>query len=426
MPFKHFIPEADTDDLLPMFGELTKLVGWSTWKRRIDSLRIELKTNPFWDTYLTERYGLEMAFGDVHKYFRSTNRLPWPPRTVEEFRLYGFMATFTRVHALLTSGGQRKIIGALTNCLEKDFGLGPLAFEMTVISHCLSRNFGIMFSDLDGNGGHDFLIVNESLEIEVECKHVSGDIGRQIPLRSFFELGGTLSPEISRAVDVGNEGRLIQVTLPERLSSNKAVQARLADQITAVLTGRSEPIDSTICTITERNFSLIGSPFSTGSRTDVTMKEVRSYLSREHNIENRHVIVNWKPDRAAVVVEVQSIHDDKVLERIFRNLADDAKKQFSHKRPAILCVHLAAVTEEQLIELADAEKSGVQTGLQRMISHLLHKRPHLHTVAVTTGGHIVQSTGEGAKTSFRENGPSYVFRNPDHPDANNPSVMNLF
>ncbi len=425
-----FSTELDPTGLTKTISQMASIVSWKTWKCRINALKSELNSNPFWSSFLLEHHGLEVAFGDVRQHLKTTNRLPWPPRTAEEHRLYSFLAMVTQVYAKLTPSAQKKLKGALRSSLNMNYGLGPLAFEMTIVAHLISRGFNVKFHDLEGkNGGYDFLAVLGSTKIEVECKHVSADIGRKIPRRSLYNLGGVLSPVIKRAVDDGNGGRLIEVTLPDRLTSNREDPQKIAEHIGAILSGNPASIGNNVCTVSERSFALDNSPFSSKQGHNLTMGDVQKYLKRDFDIENSNVLLNWHPGHAAVVIWFQSTKPDSVLPNILKNLKNDAKRQFSRKRPAFLCVHFADLTQEQLLDLANAEQAGTETGLQRMSSILLQKRPHLHTVAMMTDGEVKitkESSSGSIRTSIQETGPSYVYRNPDHPLANSTDLDRVF
>jgi hypothetical protein len=112
-----------------MIHRMAAMVGWKAWESRINGLRARAKTNPLCKEFLLERFGLEIAFGDIHKRVCTTGKAPWPARTVEEYRLYSFLATAVRIHARLTPRGQKVLTGAIRACLEKEFGLGPLALS---------------------------------------------------------------------------------------------------------------------------------------------------------------------------------------------------------------------------------------------------------------------------------------------------------
>lgn len=416
--------DVDPTELPTIFRQVTKMAGPDTWRRRVEALESERDSKPLWRHFLRERYGLEMAFGSVHRHLRSSGRISWPPKSIEEFRFLSFAAGITRVHATLSPRGQKKLVGALCSSLEKGFGLGPLAFEMKTAAHLLARGYNLEFHDLEGEGGHDFTATRGQQKIEVECKHISGDVGRKIPLRELYELGSILHPALELATRNVDGGLLTTVVLPDRLTGNTEHQKKLLSRISAVLFGKADTVDDDLCSVVSQPFSLDGSPFSGAGRSDISTDRIQSYLSEKFSIENANVLVNCHPNRAAIVVWVSSKKDDTVLRSIYGKLKEDAKRQFSGTLPACLCVHLAAVTDNGLLRLAEADQSGVGTGLQRMVNLLLDKRPHLHTVAVMTDGELQVSRNVGpngeVQNSIREVGPSYVFKNVNHADARAP------
>ncbi|WP_151610871.1 hypothetical protein [Sinorhizobium alkalisoli] len=408
---------------------MAEIVGWSTWQRRIELLRAELAGNPLWEQFLRERHGLELAFGDVRQHLRATGRYRWPPKTAEEYRLYSFLAGAVGIYAYLSAHAQRRFAGALRTALDKEFGLGPLAFEVKVAVHLVSRGFDVEFHDLESGGGFDFLAASGTTRIEVECKHLSADVGRQIHRRKLYALSGVLQAPMERALREVSQGQLVRVTLPGRLSGNKDEQQALADRIGAIVRGKADIIDDQVCIATVQPFALETSPFTLKRGHSLVMEDVQHYLREAFGIDGANVVSHWHPGRAAIIVSIESRERDRVLHQIFRHLKADAKKQFSGELPAFLCVHLADVTEAQLLELADAERTGTVTGLQRVVSALLQRRPHLYGVAIMTDGHVRQSRQRGrggVTTSVREVGPSYVFHNPNHALASDQVLGQVF
>lgn len=194
----HFSTELDANQLSTIVRQMVTMIDWNIWQRRIQTLKSHSGTNPFWQEFLLSRHDLELAFGDIRKHLRTTGRCPWPPRTAEEYRLYGFLATTVQVHAKLSPRGQANLTGGIRSSLEKEFGLGPRAFEMTTAARLMSQGFDIFFHDLETGGGYDFLAISGSTQIEVECKHISADIGRQIHRRKLHDLGEVLFPIFQR------------------------------------------------------------------------------------------------------------------------------------------------------------------------------------------------------------------------------------
>ena len=412
-----FSTALDPAELPTTVRRMAGIVGWKTWQKRIEGFKSQLHSNPLWRDFLLERYGLELAFANVHRHLRRTGRCPWPPETAEHYRLYSFLAAAVRVHATLSRDGQARLAGAIRTGLEKDFGLGPVAFEMKVVAHLMSRGFKVELHDLGLGGGYDFLAISGPTRIEVECKHISADIGRQIHRPELYDLGGVLHPVMTHAVDRGNDGWLVQVTLPGKLTRNKDQQQALVSCIESVLSGKAGDIDDNVCTVSAQLFSLQRSPFSRERCYQLTMPLIEDYLKQAFDIENSHVLAHWRPGHGAVLVVFKSMQPDKVLGEIFKHLKADAKKQFSGNLPAFLCVHLADLTEAQLRDLADAERAGTVTGLQRLASIILHRRPHVHSISVMADGQVritQERLQDCVETCVQETGPCYVFRNRNH------------
>ncbi len=294
--------------------------------------------------------------------------------------------------------------------------------------HLMSRGFEVEFHDFETGGGFDFLTLSGGIQVEVECKHISADIGRKIHRRELYALGGLLHQSMERATDrSGSQGLFLTVALPGRLSRNKTEQRALAERIDFVLSGKAMEVNDQVCTLSSREFSLISSPFAHGRER--TFDSVRRFLKEILGVDSSHVLSHWRPGKAAIVISFESRARDEVVRTIVTRLKEDAKKQFSGKQPACLCVHLADVTEAQLLELAKSERAGKVTALQRMASHLLQKRPYLHSIALVTDASVQRTqaqVGMNLTTSVREIGPSYVFWNPDHEMAGHPSIKGIF
>lgn len=409
------LAEAAPSDLPAMFRKVTAIAGLEAWRHREEGLRSLQESNPLWRPFIRRRYSLELTFGDVCRHIRNTGRIPWSPHS-ELTRLYSFVASLDRVFDVLSPLGKKKLAGAVRSGLEKEYGLGPLAFEMKLVAHLSAQGFAIQFHDLESDGGFDFLATAGATQIEIECKHVSGDVGRQIHQADLVAFGGVINSVLGRTVEGGNVGKLVRVTIPGRLTRNIHKQQELCAQIEAVLSGVvNEGLDASI-----EEFPIEESPFAL-SNTEPSMAQIRSYLGERHGLPSHNVLARWQPGKSAVLISLSSKKPDKVLRGILRALKNDARRQFSTKLPAVLCVHFSEVTESQLIELSEIEASGQRTGLQLVASQILNRRPHLHTVALMTDGQV---TTDGRST--RESGPSYVFRNPNHPSAGIPELENIF
>jgi hypothetical protein len=87
------------------------------------------------------------------------------------------------------------------------------------------------------------------------------------------------------------------------------------------------------------------------------------------------------------------------------------------------------MTQDQLLDLANTERDGTATGIQRALSVILQARPHLHSIGIMTNGEVrltQERSIDRVRTLVREIGPSYVFKNPNHPLAGDPLLDQVF
>ena len=139
--------ERDPRELPALLRALTGVVAWKDWEARVAGLRASSRRNPVWERFVRERYGLELAFGEVRDHLRETGRIPWPPRNAEEARLYAFALAAVGVYARLSNDGKARLAGAIERGLQNVDGLGPLAFELRVAVHLMRRGFDVFFHD---------------------------------------------------------------------------------------------------------------------------------------------------------------------------------------------------------------------------------------------------------------------------------------
>ena len=103
-----------------------------------------------------------------------------------------------------------------------------MEIELRVAAHLMRSGFDVEFTDLEGRERFGVLATKPGLEIEIDCKSVSGDIGRSIHARRFREFAGHLLPPIQKLARNG-EGSLVHITIPENLQG--ATQGLAAEAI---------------------------------------------------------------------------------------------------------------------------------------------------------------------------------------------------
>jgi hypothetical protein len=217
--------------------------------------------------------------------------------------LYCFVAQVAQVYEKLGECGKSRLSGAIRSGLEREFGLGPVAFEMKIAAHLMSRGFDVDFHDLENGGGYDFLAASGGSKLEVECKYISADTGRKIHRRNLYELGGTLSPIMSRAVEDKQGGIHLRVDIPDRLYGSKEQQQALASQIQKALTDEI-PSENETCGISIERFDISSSLFSAERRTTLTEDDIRVEFCNVKGLESGHTLFRWTPGKTAIVVSL--------------------------------------------------------------------------------------------------------------------------
>lgn len=414
-----FETSAYPAEIKPMLRRFIGIAGWAAWKRRFETFENWITDNPLLENFIAERYPIELAMAHLIGHSNATGRIQTKIASVNQYRLFAFVSMTARVYQRVGKDAQMRIAGILRDGLKSNKGLSPFVAEMVIAAHLMARGFDVQFHDLELGNGFDFLAAKEGLELEIECKHISGDVGRQIHKRRLYSLGGVAYEEISRALEQCAGGQFIRVTLPDRLTGQHDQLTSIQHQLSSALQQGATVIGPDSTMIEYSRFSLIGSPFDTSKPDDGFQHSVRAFLEQEFGAVNPSVLIHFRPHHGAVVLVVQSRRKDKVLKGIISQLKNSSRDQLTGTRPAIMCVFLSDMESEQLRMLAASEGTGSSggTGIQFGITHLIDRRPHIHTVALMADGPVYRSTNElglRRETTLQEHGGVYAFKNAAH------------
>jgi 5-carboxymethyl-2-hydroxymuconate isomerase len=159
---------------------------------------------------------------------------------------------------------------------------------------------------------------------------------------------------MSRAVEDKQGGIHLRVDIPDRLNGSKAQQQALASQIQTALTDEIAS-ENEACGISIERFDVSSSLFSAERATTLTEDDIREELCNVRGLESGHTLSTWTPGKTAIVVSFKSRREDIVLAKILERLKDDAKRQFTRQLPALICVHMAELSEKQLLDIAEVD-----------------------------------------------------------------------
>ena len=382
--------DTGPDEVAKAMALITDLIGEANLEKRWAELENQ-RRSVVRGAHVAQTYALELAHRDAVE--EGAFELGWPtPRgNPPLLRLYAFATSFLRLHAVLSEPAQTRLKGSLRGKYLGDVGLGPLAYELEIATHLSRMGFEVEFHDLENDGGFDFLAITDNgIEIEIECKHISADLGRKIHRHESHLLFDLLLPMLIENADALRDGQVLNVEVRDRLESSREGMDEIVSLAATAIhapSGRAAN-DVGIVSLEEEDVN----------RPETVWNSGQHHGGRFRNIG----------------VILRSAKDDGVIDQIKRNLKKDAKRQFSKGRPSALFAHVSDLTGAQLAAIERAQKDGVHA-VQRMASEILVSREHLSAVSLTTKGEPVAETGPGNPIGDR--GVMYGFSKlpTDHP-----------
>ncbi|HYD61690.1 MAG TPA: hypothetical protein VEC35_15090 [Noviherbaspirillum sp.] len=411
---KFSIDVADTE-VAQLLLDLVKINGIETWQRRFEWLQRELTDNPFMEHWLRERCSLEWTMNGILADPSLKVGHPFRVTTLAQYELIGFAAGIVRCYDHLSERAQKRLRGILSDGLKEDKGLLSIQHEITTAVHLMSRGFDVEFRDLESGGGFDFLAKREDVELEVECKMFSADIGRKIHHRRAATFFKALATVVSETYSSATTGLIIDVTIPDRLTPASAQHLAIEQTVRTALISGEAITRNEHCAVKVRDFSIGSSPFGKHP-ANIPREEIDQFVANCTGRLNHHLMILFSPGKRAVILSVASEKKDEVLHAMHRQLREAAKGQFTKTRPAILAIQLHDLTADQLADLALSDSSTREqaTGLQIMTSDFLQSpsRAHIHSVVFRSHGKLEVNPQAGTKQA---SGLTYVIKNGYHP-----------
>lgn len=410
-----FSVDVHDTDVAGLLNGLVQITGIEPWQRRFEWLHRELNENHFMEDWLQERCLIEWTMNDM---LRNPSLMPQRPFRIEniaQYELVGFAAGTVRSYERLSEIGKRRLRGALLDGLKEDKGLLSIQHEITTAIHLMSRGFDVEFHDMECGGGFDYIARKDDIEIEVECKMFSADLGRKIHRRRSAALCKALESALIQTYSNASVGLIVTIAIPDRLTPAPQQHQGIEDTVRTGLLSGNAFTQTEYCSVRVSDFPVDSSPFNKAPE-QLSRKEINRFVRERTGLSNSTLIIMFSPRRRAVVLLLESEKPDDVLNGMRHQLREAAKGQFSKTRPAVLAVQLHDLTADQLGALAQSDSScrGNATSLQIMTSDFLQSpsRSHIHTVVYRSHGELSDQKLEGTK---RADGIAYMIKNGFHP-----------
>lgn len=415
-----FSVDVHDTDVAELMNGLVHITGIEPWKRRFAWLHRELNENHFMEDWLRERCSIEWTMNDV---LRNPSLMPQRPFRIEniaQYELVGFAAGTVRCYERLSEVGKRRLRGVLLDGLKEDKGLLSIQHEITTAVHLMSRGFDVEFHDMERGGGVDYIARKDGVEIEVECKMFSADLGRKIHRRRSAALYKALESALTQTYNNALVGLIVTIAIPDRLTPAPQQHRGIEGTVKTALLSGNAFTQTEYCSVRVSDFPIDSSPFNKAPE-QLSRKEINQFVRERTGRSNSTLIIMFSPRRRAVILLLESEKPDDVLNGMRHQLREAAKGQFSKTRPAVLAVQLHDLTADQLGELARSDSSwrGNANSLQIMTSDFLQSpsRAHIHTVVYRSHGALSDQKQDGTK---RAEGIAYIIKNGFHPQRNDP------
>jgi hypothetical protein len=388
----------DANELPDRFREVLKIIPEDSWQHRARILADRERQNPFLEQYFDERYAIERCIVRALAHWRQWGTFPSVRHDGRYFQLYSFVHILASIYPLLSPKGQSRVRGYVNDGLQRDNGLAAFAHELAVAVHLWTEDFDVEFTDIEDRTRFDILAGRAGIELEVDCKTASGDLGRQIHRGRALELFNRICPAVDALLEKGRS-RTVDIVLPGRLHGAEPYMNAVAKGVSdAILQDKSQSI-AEIVDVSLGELDLRGPP------TQQALENVAAHLG--HPNSNAMGRGNHR-QRAAAVVVVSSRKPDKVVDGIYRAMKASAEGQFSGANPALLAIRILDLTMAQLRELTSGQLGAISNRLLRG-----ERRSHLLGVAFLSPADTLSVSSDRA--SFASQGMSLLFRNEQHP-----------
>ena len=402
MHFEAEMTEAEVPKILRNFVDIA---GERIWDRRLAWLEDEVRRETGMQQFWKKRRGMELGFMSVVRRYRAWGWIAVNELSTNEFRFLAFAAMVVRCHERLSIRAGKRLQGMLRDAAKQDYGLGPVAYEMKIAANLMRKGFDVEFQDLEGRARYDFLAMKDGARIEVECKFMSGDIGRKIHRKQLYQLGDRISIRMLEYVGKLRTGLLLRLSIPDRLHGKEEHQAALAELLgRAVFCGRTQ-VESDGNWVSVQEFDVENLTGDWRTEKGFDRERFRATLLSHFGVLNKCSLAYYRPMQSAIVVVVESRSNDNVLDGMQRQLLKSAKYQFEDVLPAFLCCHLVDLTEKQLVSLENSE--GKRIGIDAMTEDIIERRPQLFAISYSVPGSVqgeMSECGAGPQESYGEKG----------------------
>jgi hypothetical protein len=405
------IHEAELPGIL---RRLWEIAPYGLWESRADELALQERQNRHFATYFNERFAIERAIYEIVHHERQSGRLPRieSPLGAKCYGAFAFAATLVRVYQRLSEGGRKRLRASVGHYLKSPDGLVPLDLEMTTAGHLWSVGFDVQFADLEGEAQFDLLATKDGMELEIDCRVFSADVGRAVHRRRMLQVANQLERTLVSMIQRG-EGAVVRIVLPGALHGNDDYVKAVVDLAAQALRKRASISDGKIGEVLFSEFHPERGPF--GESAPPSQQALGAFLTAIVGASNIHAVSFHKPGEGVIIVTIESKRHDNIVDASYEQLKRKAKAQFSKRRPAALVVRLTDLMAGDIDLLGQQPGSGFWMIAERLFKG--EDRQHLITVAFVAPARVLTRIAGPRGHQYQDKGRLFAIKNDNHPLA---------
>ena len=370
-----FEPSANEKDIPLFVDRFVALVGWRNIQRRVESINAYSEREPAAGEHLASLSTIEREIVSLKQKKRQSGGFAKQLFAPHNYPALAFAVMTVKVHSRLSEVGKRRLVGRLRGAMNQRHGLDPIVHEITVATHLMSVGWAVSFADLEKQHRFDFLASKQGVNLEIECKSVSSDLGRKIHRWDFRRLSDLCNSYMLEAASEVEHTGLLVLEVSDRLPSQESALKTIAEAVITVARGESESYHSEAFRVTKEILSIPGVTIQDD-------KQIRAVLEKRFPKRDYHAFFAGRGYGAYILV-AQSQRRDQVLTYIYKQIKK-GHEQFSGERGAAMWVNVQEIDHEHWESL----RSG--SGLQLMSSRYLAGTPRQNVclLAYSSGGRV--------------------------------------
>ncbi len=382
-----------------MLRRLISFVGQRKFEQRIRSIESRRAQDPIMGELISERHAIELELGRLQHMDMQGDTELWPdPETYEALsHALRFASMVYLVLTRLSPEAKERLRDRLRRSLSGESSLRSLEHEMLVVAALRTQGWDLSFTGLENGTRTNLLVRKGDFALEIACKTVSADHGRQIGRADFRQLFSTLATKLEAMPSDCWKNRFVHLNLPGKFSSDRNAIENYTDAVVCVMeTGKAKPSSQQY----RIDIKEIGPTWYTLKNN----RDARIYIKTRLRTEQFHSFC-IRTAESVFVFAASSEAPDQTLSCCLRQLKQTTA-QFSGHRPGVLWLNIDDLESYEWNTLKESSE------FQRLLRKYLKEaeRQHLCSMAIGATGHIFPDRNPGWRP-----GPLLHFDNKESP-----------